>query len=192
MKKISAKTQSREAKEELESRKSTEAAQKEVNEKETKTDDGSTDKKQKYTFEDDYGKKYEGEIVYEDKNGGRLHVEYVNEDGDKEVIQFGYKRGNQLKETGKKSVFRNGKRKVVDEEAEPTTTEDEGSGETLDGKEDPLETAKFPEKDLNDSESSADASQKANEEILGDFEVKEMSNKELEDLSVILNTIFDC
>ena len=260
MKKISAKTLKNKISEEQSSRKTLDAAKKDALSKSNdKSFDPSKETSSKYTFKDEKGNTYTGDITFEDKNQGQLVVDFVNADGKQDQVVFGQKRGYQIQQEGKKTIYSGGQRQVKEDNAKKTkqvptdkytfetpdgmvhegtivaeqdgnyiveaTNPDgnkatfafntktgehfhpSGKGFLLNGKrvneeveieettsEDPLESVQFPEQEQGrtDSEETATAAEKANQEILGDFDIEDLNDKELQEMSDTLNTIFDC
>jgi len=261
LKKIDAKTKDNMIQEELDSSevKESEAAavKKKYNDSENTTDDTESTDNREYRFEDYKGNKLVGKITFEDKNKGMFVVEFTNSDGEKESAVFGYKRGNQIKEIGKKTNYRKGKIVEVGSKKEDTAedtkpevyekptpekvdentvkygnyiivkNDSNGFDVMLDGKKvtgsnrGGIDKAysmadKHAEKEINNnnkkseggmpepefkgesenkgetSENQAEASQKANMDILGEFDVENLTDEELKEMSVILNQLFDC
>ncbi|MCD6136930.1 hypothetical protein J7J63_09525 [Candidatus Bipolaricaulota bacterium] len=192
--KTQAKTKDREGKEKSESRKLKEAEAALVKHNNENNIDTEEDNRQ-YKFKDFNGNEYIGKIVFEDKNGGMLVVEH-EVDGETERIEFGYEKGNQIKETDKETKYTGGKiHKVSDEkksgskestESEPASSENKTEDEKEVAEEFDKEAAPLT------GEAQAEAEVKANEEILGDFNVEDMTDEEIKEMSIILNQLFDC
>ena len=184
--KIAVKTKSRELKEEEASRKSNEAA-KDFFKNETAEEATERGNKEKrlYKFKDYSGREYEGEIIFDDKNDGKFHVEF-EKDGEKVVVQFGNKKGNQIFQTGVPVEYLSGyeykKSEDKKEDTDTGTTEEDTGADSS-----------------NDEEGSdliAEAARKANNLTLGrediDFDVEDLSDEEIKEMSDILNVLFDC
>ena len=176
-------------KEARESKKSAEEHTKNVNENKAEPQE----KGRKYKFKSDEPggrtKSHTGEIIYDDQNNGKFHVE-AEIDGEKEVIIFGNKLGNQIPEINKKVKYHSGEEYTDDiDESRKTKDSDKDS---LDESTDKLD---LDNENTNEDESSSEASRRANLGLFANqIDIENFTDEELDDMinNKELIALFDC